>query len=249
MDFLKDDAKRIRRRLDSDDKERFDGYVDTFESLRLRAHKKARYKQRILRFAPPYVADKYQSTTHMDRMECQFELGTAALIAGLTNVITLRPDTLGAQYQKLGTGTLGLHAIGHGGGIVDGPDSAELRRRIDGYHMRLIAGMATKLAAQPEGDGTMLDNTLIVYTSCAGGKHHGGTSDWPFVPVGGASGKLRTQRYLQYPSYGRAGHRTIANLYISLLDAGAVPYGEHFGQIDPQLRDIDVRGPLGELRA
>lgn len=42
-------------------------------------------------------------------MECPFELAAAAIVAGLTNVVTLRPDTLGAQYQKLGTGSLGLH--------------------------------------------------------------------------------------------------------------------------------------------
>ena len=40
MDFLKDDAQRIRKRLTADDRERFDGYVDTFESLRMRDERK-----------------------------------------------------------------------------------------------------------------------------------------------------------------------------------------------------------------
>ena len=246
MEFLKSDARRIRSRLTSDDRERFDGYVDTFESLRMREQKKAALKSRIEEHAPNYKAGKYRSMAHTDRMECQFELGTAALIAGLTNVITLRPDTLGAQYQRLGTGALGLHAIGHGGG-VEGATSAQLRRKIDGYHMGLIARMAAKFAAIKEGDGTMLDNTLIVYTSCTGGKHHGGTSDWPFVLVGGAAGTLKMGRYIQYPSYAKTGHRTLANLYMSIMDGAGVAYGKHFGQVDPQLRDIDVEGPLAEL--
>lgn len=93
----------------------------------------------------------------------------------------------------------------------------------------------------------MLDNTLIVYTSCAGGKHHGGTTDWPFILVGGAAGKLNGGRYLQYPSYRHEGHKTLGNLYMSIMNAYDVQYGEHFGQIDPNLRDIDVAGPIAGL--
>ena len=248
MDFLKDDAQRINRRLSPDDRERFAGYVDTFDSLRLRHDRKSALKGSIKKSAPEYIEDKYNSMTHMDRMECQFDLGTAALVAGLTNVITLRPDTLGALYQGLGTGSLGLHQIGHGAGTGN-MTSPQIRRKVVNYHMGLIAKMAARFASIPEGDGTMLDNTLIVYTSCAGGKHHGGNTDWPFLLVGGLGDKLKMGQYLQYPSYQNAGHRTISNLYMSLMDVAGVKYGEHFGQFDPALRDIDVRGPLPEIIA
>ncbi len=214
----------------------------------MRDQRKTALKDRIEKNAPKYVADKYTSMTHMDRMECQFELGTAAIVAGLTNVITLRPDTLGAQYARLGTGSLGLHQIGHGAG-AGGATSPQLRRKIVGYHMSLIAKMAERFNSIPEGDGTMLDNTLIVYTSCAGGKHHGGNTDWPFIMIGGVGGKLKTGRYIQYPGYTNNGHKSIANLYMSIMAAADTPYGEHFGQIDPQLRDLDLSGPLSELLA
>ena len=246
MDFLKEDANRIRKKLTVSDKERFDGYVDTFESLSLREQRKASLKDRIEQNAPEYVADKYTSMTHMDRMESQFELGTAAIIAGLTNVITLRPDTLGAQYQKLGTGSLGLHQIGHGAG-VGGATSMQLRRMIDSYHMGLVAKMAKRFDSIPEGDGTMLDNTLIVYTSCAGGMHHGGSNDWPLITLGNVGGKLKTGHYVRYPSYANDGHKSLANFYMSLMTAADTPYGEHFGQLDPGLRDLDLTGPLNEL--
>lgn len=247
MDFLQADVKRIRNRLSADDRERFDGYVDTFESLRVREERKVSLKSRIAKNNPGYNADKYTSMTHMDRMECQFELGTAAIIAGLTNVITLRPDTLGAMYQRLGTGSLGLHQIGHGAGLTDGTTSVQLRKKIVGYHIGLMAKMAARLDGIPEGNGTMLDNTLIVYTSCTGGKHHAGTTDWPFLLLGGVGDKLKLGRYLQYPSYTRKGHKSIANLYMSIMQAADVTYGAHFGQVDPSLRDIDVSGPLSEL--
>ena len=230
------------------DRERFDGYIDTFESLRRRDERKAKLKNRIKKSAPDYLADKYKAKNHMDRMECQFELAAAAIVAGLTNVVTLRPDTLGAQYQKLGTGSLGLHQIGHGAGVGD-LTSPQLRRRIVNYHMKLIAKMAKRFASIREGNGTMLDNTLIVYTSCAGGQHHAGNIDWPFLTVGGVGGKLKTGRYIQYPSYTHKGHMTIANLYMAIMDAADTSYGKHFGQIDPGLRDLDIGGPLSELLA
>lgn len=95
-----------------------------------------------------------------------------------------------------------------------------------------------------EGDGT-----LIVYTSCAGGTHHGGNTDWPFITVGGCGGKFKTGRYIRYPSYANAGHRSTANLYMSIMTAADTPRGELFGQPDPGLRDLDLRGPLNELLA
>ena len=247
--FLEGDAKRVQTRLEGEDRQQFTGYVDTFAALRDRAARKAALRERIAAHAPKFDARTLESGTHMARMTCQFELGTAALLAGLTNVVTLRPDTLGAQYQDLGAGLLGVHAIGHGGGIPEGPDSRELRRRIDGFHIGLIAKLARRLAEEPEGNGTMLDNTLIVYTSCAGGQHHGGNSDWPFVLVGGAGGNLRTGRYLQYPSYGNPGHRPIGSLYLAILAGAGIAHDEHFGQPDPQLRELDTAGPLPHLIA
>jgi hypothetical protein len=249
MEFLNEDAKRIRTRLSADDKERFDGYVDTFESLRLREERKTALADRIAECQPEYIVDKYTSDQHMDRMEAQFELGTAALVAGLTNVITLRPDTLGTLYGGLGLQTLGLHAIGHGANLVDGMNSYQMRKKVDAYHMGLLAKMAQRFDAIPEGDGTMLDNTCIVYLSCAGGKHHGGNRDWPAVIIGGIGGALKTGQYVQYPSYGQAGHKTLGNLYLTLMSAGDLEIGDHFGQVDPGLKDLDLAGPLNELLA
>ena len=69
----------------------------------------------------------------------------------------------------------------------------------------------------------MLDNTLIVYMSCAGGSHHGGQRDWPVVLVGGSGKKLKMGRYLHYPSYQKEGHKSIANAYMAILEAAGVP--------------------------
>lgn len=247
MDFLKDDAKRIRKKLGSDDKDRFDNYIETFDSLRSREEKKSSLKDRIKKFSPTYVQDKYTSMHHMDRMEAQFELGAAALIAGLTNVITLRPDTLGTLYGGLGFQSLGLHAIGHGANLPNGLNSHQMRKKVDAYHMGLVAKMAESFQRIPEGNGTMLDNTLIVYLSCAGGKHHGGNTDWPVILIGGCGNQLNMGQYLQFPSYKKVNHKTLGNLYLTLLQAGNVKTSETFGQLDPGLKDFNLKGPIAEL--
>jgi len=61
------------------------------------------------------------------------------------------------------------------------------------------------------------------------------------------SKKLKMGRYTQYPSYQRAGHRTIANLYMSLLQVAGLKTEDHFGQLDSQLKDLDLAGPLAEV--
>ncbi len=246
MDFLKDDADRIRKRLSSDDREMFDGYVDTFESLKVRAKRKALLKNKIKTYMPDYDSDKYTKMQHMPRMEAQLEMGAAALIAGLTNVVSYRLDTLGTMYQDLGIGSMGLHAIGHGG-ESNGYSSPEMRKMIDSYHLRLIHNMAMKFDSIREGDGTMLDTTMIVYLSCAGGKHHGGSTDWPVVLVGGMAGKMKMGRYISYPTYARTGHRALSMIYQSLMAASGMAIDDHFGDSDPALKDLDLRGPLTEL--
>ena len=247
MDFMKNDARRIERQLPPDEKERFAHYTDAFEALRIRAKKKVELDERIRQQAPE-LTSKYDSMVPSVRMGLHFELATSALVTGLTNVVTLRPDTLGIIYSDLGI-TQHVHALGHlgDGKTANGWDGPRARKEVDKLQLAFIAKMAKHLKGIPEGNGTMLDNTMIVYLSCAGGQHHDGQRDWPFVLVGGTNNRLKSGRYIQYPSYQNAGHRTIANLYMSLMQAAGLQTGDHFGQLDAQLKDLDVAGPLSEL--
>ena len=139
------------------------------------------------------------------------------------------------------------HSIGHGKGFEE-KTWADLYNIIRRYHFDLIAGLCQKLEKVPEGNGTMLDNTVIVYLSDGAESHHSRCWEWPMVVIGNMGGKLRTGRYVDYPGYGRKGHRTTANMYLTLLHlAGATR--DTFGQPDPNLKDLDQTGPLSELLA
>ena len=68
------------------------------------------------------------------------------------------------------------------------------------------------------------------------------------VMIGNLDHKLKTGRYLDYPGYAQPGHRTMSNLFVTLLQlAGSTK--THFGQPDPALKDFDQHGPLSELFA
>ncbi len=257
MDFLVDDVKRVQKNLGSQEKEKLDHYLNGFEALRDRQAKLTDMKGSLKKHAPP-MDDKYESEIETHRLEAHFDMSAAALITGLTNCITIRADDLGVRYQGFDHDRMkdiSVHEIGHTAdveGTTDRYDSnwkqgREMRDRIRSYQMSLLAGLADKLKAVPEGDGTMLDNTLIVFFSDAGSQHHTSYDNMPTVLLGNMRGMIRPGRYLHYPSYNKPGHRVFANLLMTLLHAAGLP-SDQFGDPDRGLSEsIDQSGPLSEL--
>lgn len=249
LDFLKDDVKKAEAKLAGPEKEQFSAYLETFETLRDRQSKLNEIKH-TLREKGPVVSDKYKSAVETDRLDAQFDLGAAALICGLTNVLTLS-SAAGVRDFDITFKGLGLnidkHSIGHGKSY-ENKTWTDLYNIIRRYHFDLIAGLCRKLEKVPEGNGTMLDNTVIVYLSDGAESHHSRCWEWPMIVIGDLGGKLKAGRYVDYPGYGRKGHRTTANMYVTLLQlAGA--NRESFGMPDPNLKDLDQHGPLSELLA
>ena len=247
MDFLGKDARRVEKQLSGDDKERFALYLESFDSLRKIEEKKAALTEQVRKHAPK-LTDRYNSIAPSTRIESHFEIASAAIIAGLTNVITLRPDTLGVKYTELKLSN-SVHALGHlqENKASNGWTGHQARMEVEKLHLKQIAKMAEKFASIPEGNGSMLDNTMIVYTSCSSGDHHCAGHDWPFVLLGGMGKRLNMGRYLEYPKYGSKGHRTVGNLYLSLMQAAGLNITETFGQLDSNLKHLNLKGPLAEL--
>lgn len=246
LDFMADDVKRSRAALAGEEREKFDAYLQAFEALRDRQRELVARADDLKKYAPA-LGEKLTTSTSSLILEAQFEIAAAALLAGVTNVVTLASGGGGQRFGNFPEfGIPDLHHIGHGGSYGDRNYEqcfVELRR----FHTKLIAGLAKKLDGLKEGDGTLLDNTLIVYLSDSGDAHHPSLYEWPVVLLGGFGGKLKTAgRYLQFPAYGTKAHRTMANLYCTLLHAAGKPR-DKFGVADPGLRDIDQTGPVTEL--
>ena len=247
MDYMSADIKRIQSRLAGPERESLDRYLEAYESMLNRQHGIAGM-QDVLKANMPNT-DKFKSKAETDRLEAQCDMAVSSLLSGLTNVVTIAACT-GNSYMKwnsLGI-SLATNAIGHGGG-ENGKTSDELLRIIRSFHAERIAALAKKLDAVKEGNGTVLDNTLIVYMSDFGDRHHPSYTQWPVVLIGNLGGKLKTNgRFLEYPRYGVKGHRTIGTLYQGLLHAVG-DKREQFNNVDLALDKSATQGPLSDILA
>ncbi|MEK0448723.1 MAG: hypothetical protein RL088_991 [Verrucomicrobiota bacterium] len=248
LDFMAEDVKRVSSRMNGEERAKLDEYLGAFEGLRDR-HSRLNAIGKTLREKGPLVGDKYKSEVEADRLDAMFDIGAASLICGLTNVVTLASGC-GDPYFSVRWKGLGIpldkHSIGHGKG-VDNKTAEELTTIIRRFHMEQIARLATKLQSVREGDGTMLDNTCIIYLSDSAESHHSRCFDWPMLILGDLGGRIKTRgRFLCLPKYAAEGHKTTANFFLTLLEAAGAPR-KTFGVPDGALRDVDTAGPISEL--
>ncbi|MDX1944179.1 MAG: DUF1552 domain-containing protein [Pirellulaceae bacterium] len=243
FEFAREDSARLDGRLGATERPKFAPYLESFETI-------ARQRQRLLAMADTLQKNKPSITDQFTKprfetvwWEAMLEVGLAALIAGVTNVLTLSSGccTAGGSWLGLGLAHQG-HSLGHTSQQEE-DDWLKLRR----YNMELVLRMVRTLEKVPEGAGSMMDNTVIVYTSCHGESQHSSGDRWPYILVGNFGGTLRTGRYLHYPIFPHAGNRSINALYATLLRGAGAPR-ERFN-LDGPLKEIDQPGPIEELLA
>lgn len=246
LEFMADDVKRSRAALAGEERQKLDSYLAAFESLHAR-QKEIGAMRDALKTHAPKLGEKLTTSTSSLILEAQFEIAAAALIAGITNVVTLASGGGGQQFGKFPEFNIpDLHHIGHGGSYGE-RNFEQCFVHLRQFHTRLIANLAKRLDSVKEGDGTMLDHTLIVYLSDSGESHHPNLHEWPVILLGNLGGKVKTGgRYVQLPTYGAPEHRTMANLYCTLLHAVGKPR-DKFGVADPGLKGVDQSGVVTEL--
>ena len=139
--------------------------------------------------------------------------------------LLLARDLSGLYYPFLGV--RGDH---HGASHDDLSDGYE---RVSRFHLGSYAALAAKLDAMPEGEGTVLDNSCLLFLSnlWAGWKHD--NMKLPVVLAGGLGGTLQTGRALDY-LYSGDENRKICSLYLSIMDRMGVKL-DHFGDADTRL--------------
>jgi hypothetical protein len=256
LDFLADDVRRVQARLNGSEKAKLEHYLHAFESMSHRRSALVKLADRITMAAPETDERFGRESYAFQRMEAQFEIAAGALIAGLTNVVTVSSgagrDQTGVDFDGtelgLSAGPVPAHEVGHNQ-PVKGTEAVELHIRTRERHCEKLAALIRKLDSVPEGDGTVMDNTLIVYLSDAAEEHHPQAREWPMIVIGDLGGRLRTKnRYLRFPWYGKPGHRTVAAFFAALLHAVG-NRRDRFGLPDPALEDLDQSGPLNEVLA
>ncbi len=247
MDFVAGDVKQFSRQLRGSDKDMLNVYTHTLETVRARRDKIAAMGATLKKWAPKKTAI-HNGDTATDRITAHMQTIAASLITGLTNVATYHIDNLATQYGEIGLG--GVHGIGHGQTSDKGIEWVAGRRMVIKTHLNAVAQLAGTLKAIPEGNGNMLDNTLIIYMTNNGNAHHGSSIQMPLLMVGGGNIVKNRGRFLQYPSFAKQGHFTLRNFYLTLLHAIGKPQKE-FGYPDTKLKTeaphVDQTAPLHEL--
>ena len=128
-------------------------------------------------------------------------------------------DTSTVVYPDSGVRS-GFHSTSH---HSDVPQNMERFAQINRYHASMLAYLLEKMKATPDGDGSLLDHSMVLYGSAMsdGNKHN--HDPLPVLLAGGASGQLKGGRHLRF-----AQHTTMSNLLLAMLDKVGVPM-DHFG--------------------
>ena len=151
--------------------------------------------------------------TFDEHIKLQFDLLALAFQADITRVGTLlfARDLTGRTYPASESPNSGFHGVSHHG---EDPRRIADLSKINQYHVKMLAHLVNKLDKTPDGDGTLLDHSLVLYGSNMGNSNQHVHYDVPHVLIGGANGKLKGGRHLAYPS------KTVptGNLLLSVLD-------------------------------
>ena len=224
LDSLLGELDSIRKNLGATDRRTVSQYTDEIREIERRiqlAAKASAVDPNLLE--PAGVPEQFD-----EHIKLQFDLTALAFRADITRVATLlgARDLTGRSYPfpKSDLFPQGGTSVGFHGGSHHQDDPAQIRRYADlnRYHVSTLAYFAEKLKAMPEGDGTMLDNSLILYGTNMGNSNQHQHYDVPHILVGGANGQLKGNRHLTYE------RKTVptGNVLLSVLDL----YGIHKDQ-------------------
>ncbi|WP_047816136.1 DUF1552 domain-containing protein [Rhodopirellula islandica] len=226
--------------LPASDQQRYGQYVQGFQEVNGLRDRLDTVSDHLREFAPK-VDDRYTNPEfETDWHDCLLDLGISALTSGITNTLTIgsgRGEIFGAWKG------LGIDQQGHNLGHMDQPDNP-IWIKIRQYNSRMLVRIMEKLDSVPEGSGTMMDNTVIVYTSNNADKQHTNGANWPVMLLGNFDGAFKSGCFTQVE-----GKRPINALYTSLLRAAGQNV-DRFNMDDKMAKKFDdSTGPLKEVLA
>ena len=204
LDTLREEIAALQKTLPAVDRERLGAYVEDIREIERRITN-AQHRPGVESDAPTGVP-----ATFDEHAKLQLDLLALAWRADITRIGTLpfAQETSNATYPASGV-TDSFHALSHHSNIQANKDRFAVMNR---YHISILAHFLDKLAKTPDGDGTLLDHSLVLYGSgiSDGNQHDHGPL--PILLAGGARGRLTGNRHLVVPT-----KTPLANLQLSIL--------------------------------
>ncbi len=214
LDSLTGQVAGLQRQLPEDDRQRMDRYLDDVREIERRMDLSSATLPEgvVMPTKPVGIPDDYE-----DHAKLMFDLLALAWQADLTRVSTmmLTRELDNPLFPKSGI-TEPHHACSHHSGE---PEKMALYARMNTYHVKaLYAYFLDKLRNTPDGDGNLLDHSLVMYGSGMSNSNNHDHDPLPILLAGGASGKLRGGQHIR-----EAQGTPLANLMLAVLDKLDVP--------------------------
>jgi len=218
LDSVLAEAAALQRKLPPSDRARVDQYLTDVREIERRIQQAARAASDDVSLPDAPAGIPKDVEAHITLM---FDLQVLAWQADITRVTTMlmAKELSNAVYPKSGVRDA-FHILSHHSNIRENQDRFAVLNR---YHVGLLAYLLNKLKTTPDGDGTLLDHSMVLYGSAMsdGNQHNHGPL--PIIVAGGASGRLKGGRHIRNPK-----DTTMSNLLLAMLDKLGIPT-ERFG--------------------
>jgi len=225
LDSVANEIASLNRELPPSDRGRMSDFLDDVREIERRIRKAGNQASKEVKVpdAPVGIPEAFD-----DHFKIMFDLQALAFQANITRVATMMyaRDTSGAVYPQSGVRD-GFHVASHHSNNRANMDRFALINR---YHTSLLAYYIEKLRSTPDGDGNLLDQSLILYGSSMSNGNQHDHDPLPVVIAGGASGKLQGDRHIV-----AAPHTPMSNLLLSILGKLGIQqnsFGDSNGTID-----------------
>ena len=228
LDAFRQDVARLKRDLGAADRARMDDYLETIREVERRIQQaEASVGEHPL---PDLDRPIGVPAAYADHARLMFDLQCLAYQGDVTRVITfqLARETSNRAYPEIGVPDP-HHPLSHHG---NDPDKIARMAKINQFHVSLFSEYVQKLKATPDGDGSLLDSTLLLYGSGIGNPNIHDHTNLPTLVAGGAATGMRGNRHVRYHQ-----PTPLANLHLSLLDRVGVRL-DAFADSDGKLEEL-----------
>jgi hypothetical protein len=192
LDSVRDEARDLQKRLGGPDQSRLNDYLDNVREIEQRiqrAEKNATTEQSVPD-APIGIPDSFE-----EHAVLMYDLAAVAMEANITRVFTYMKSRDASQrvYPNIGVNEP-HHAMSHHG---NNADKLAGLVKLNTYHMSLFSKFLAKLQATPDGDGSLLDHSLILYGSGMSESDQHSRINIPTLLAGGLCGTMAGNRHIQ----------------------------------------------------
>jgi hypothetical protein len=213
LDYVKESTASLNRQLDATDRARLTDYLDSVREIETRIQKLQASTQTLTGIpdAPLGAPDDFD-----ELLNIQFEMMALAWQTNRTNVASMRmvKEASMRVYKNVGVSEA-FHPTSHWGGF---PERIANLRLIQNYHTEVFARFVKRLHNMSDGDGTMLDHSMILFGSNMANSDAHNCDPLPQMLVGRGAGRLKGGQHLHYAQ--DAPH---ANILVTILDRAGVP--------------------------